>query len=248
MAKITASNEISKKLISLHSKHGYRSEQYLVWAIDDYLADLTGQPKKEPPPKEVMPELFELGQLYAQAVIAAPPFTDVLGKTYMDLVSTGGQKMLGQYFTPEPIARLMAGLTAPDITDINKAALFKLYEPTCGSGVMVLQFMRCLVENHGAAVLEKISVTGIDLESVCAKMFAAQMLANGLIHGFSYGELLVLQGNSLGDPAKLNVIVHASHVKFEGKLPPAKHPVRIEAIKEAAKGVIKHKEGQLTLF
>src|SRR5690606_20584284 len=149
MATITASNEISKKLISLHSKHGYRSDQYLVWALDDFLADLTGQRKKQPPPQEVMPELFELGQLYARSAIAAPPFTDVLGSTYMDLVSTGGQKVLGQYFTPEPVARLMAGLVAPDISAINNSELFRLYEPACGSGVMVLQFMHHLVERHG---------------------------------------------------------------------------------------------------
>lgn len=248
MAKITASNEISKKLISLHSRHGHRSDQYLVWALDDYLADLTGQRKKQPPPKEVIPELFELGQMYARSVLAAAPFTDVLGDTYMDLVSTGGQKILGQYFTPEPIARLMVGLTAPDISEINNAELFRLYEPSCGSGVMVLQFMRYLVENHGPDVLEKISVTGIDLDSVCAKMFAVQMLANGMIHGFSYGELLVCQGNSLGDAANWNIIVHASHVKFEGKLPPAKHPARVEAIQEVAKVEIKRRDEQLALF
>lgn len=252
MAKPSVSNAISDRLISLNLKHGYRPEQYFSWAVDDHLADLTQQKKTDPPPKEVMPELFELGQLYSKEVVNNEPFTDVLGKTYMDLVSQGGQKMLGQYFTPEPVARMMSMINYPgDIQKSPENELYRVYEPSCGSGIMILQFCRTAMEHEGAEVLEKISLTAIDLDGLCAKMCAVQLLANAMLHRLSYGEILVLQGNSLGDPAKLKPLLHASHARFNGKLPEPPLPDRLEMIQKATVNQAKQRavfEDQLELF
>ena len=252
MAKPTSSNAISEKLFSLHMTHGYSSEQYLAWAVDDYLADLTQQKKNNPPPQDVMPILFELGQLYAKEVINNAPFSDILGRTYMDLVSRGGQKMLAQYFTPEPVARLMAQLNSADGIDrVPQDDLYRVYEPTCGSGVMLLQVCNAMAEHHGEAILERVSITAVDLDRMCSKMTSVQLLANAMMHQFSYGEILVLHGNSLGDPTKLTPIVHATHARLKGVVLPAQHPARTEMIRkvvEATPEVKKRCEEQLALF
>ena len=252
MAKPTSSNAISEALFSLHMKDGYSSEQYLTWAIDDFLADLTGQKKNNPPPKEVMPSLFEVGRLYANEVIKSVPFADILGRTYMDLVSRGGQKMLAQYFTPEPVARLMAQLSCPDgVESIPEGELYRIAEPTCGSGVMLLQACNALAEHNGIEILERISITAIDLDRICSKMTSVQLLASAMIHQFSYGEVVVLHGNSLGDPAKLTTIVHATHKSLEGRVLPSLHPARIEPIKqtiESRPDLRKRHEEQMELF
>lgn len=252
MAKPSASNAISKMLFTLNMKNGHRSEQYLTWAIDDYLADLTQQKKSNPPPAEVMPQLHELGKLYAEEVIKSEPFTDILGRTYMDLVSQGGQKMLAQYFTPEPVARLMSQITfTGNIRDPFAGDLFRVCEPCCGSGVMLLQACRTLTENEGWDVLGRVSLTAIDLDALCAKMTAVQLLANGMIHRFHYGELVVLSGNSLGDPTKLETVVHAYHASQVGKSVSAQHPARVRMIREVVEArpdLKKRHEEQLSLF
>lgn len=252
MATVKASNAISDTLISLHNKHGYRSEQYLGWAIDDYLADLTGKRKENPPPAEAMPQLRELGKLYAEEVIRCEPFSDILGRTYMDLVSTGGQKSLAQFFTPEPVSRAIAEMAKPDnVEEAAKGDLYRVMEPACGAGIMILQLCSAIAASEGFSALQHVSLCAIDLDPLCCKITAVQLLANTLIKGAQYGELIVLHGNALDDPTKLKTIVHASHTRWHGHIAPAQHPARIEALKavvEATPHIREQCEEQLALF
>lgn len=243
MAKFQGSNELSKLLFDCHNKHGYRVEQYLDWFLDDVLADLTQRRKANPPPQEVIPTLFDLGQAYAKEVGMAEPFSDMLGQTYMDIVNIGGQKMLGQYFTPAAVAKMMNQLTYQK-NESDK--LFTVCDPACGSGVMLLTFAQVVAECEGLAGLENYSFTGVDLDPICAKMFAAQMLANVFIHQIEVGEIAVLQGNSLGLPSELKSVLHVSHNKH--RVAPINHPKRLEGIRQAAEEKHFSADDQLEMF
>ena len=51
-------------------------------------------------------------QMGKAAKAVASPFMDVLGPLYMELGSRGARAQLGQYFTPWPIAEMMATISA----------------------------------------------------------------------------------------------------------------------------------------
>lgn len=234
---------ISAKLLSLHCRNGYRADQYFSWMLDDVLADLTRQKKANPPPVEVMPDLFELGRLYAQAVTHDEPFTDILGAIYMDLASHGSKQALGQYFTPACVARMMARMT---YEKRENERLISCCDPACGSGVMMLQMAAEILEQEGPYGLERYSFVGVDLDAICARMFAAQMLANTYLHGMNYGELLVYRGNSLGAWVDLEPVVHAALPEREREILPATHPDRVEMVREQV--TRRNESEQLSLF
>ena len=191
--------ELFKKITSLHQK-GFNAMEVFSWMIDDCLAGF-GRPLPAMPPKELHSHLFELGQLYAQEVIDRPPFTDILGLVYMEIVSHWQKKGSGQYFTPFEVAKLMSQMVNEPLPDKE---VIRICEPTCGSGVMLL----AILSNHikQPDVLKRLSLTMIDLDLVCSRMAPLQILANQLIYQFPLGELLAQQGNSLGDLKELNVI------------------------------------------
>lgn len=204
--------------------------------MDDVLADITGKRKTEIPPESVIEQLFELGGLYANEVASQELFTDILGRTYMDLVSQGAQQTMGQFFSPEPLARLMASMSYE--YKVLEDRLISVCDPACGSGVMVLQFAREVVAREGIKGLLKYSFVGVDIDWLCSKMFAVQMLANAMLHQAPYGELLVMNGNSLGSVSNLKVIVHAYAEERKHEISPSLDPERINAINHAAKTVI----------
>ena len=108
-----------------------------------------------------------------------------------------------------------------------------------------------LAEHHGLEILERVSITAVDLDRICSKMTSVQLLANAMIHQFSYGEVVVLHGNSLGDPTRLTPIVHATHGSLKDKVLPSLHPARIEPIKQAVKSnpeLKKRHDEQMELF
>ena len=213
--------------------------------MDDVLACF-GVKMLEEPPKEVIPVLFELSSLYGKEVIQHDPFYDVLGDTYMDLVSAWGQKALGQYFTPWPVAKMMAAINYTG-TEATEKALIRVCDPACGSGAMMLAFAQHIVETHGTAALKNYSFTGIDLDRFCTRIFPCQMLSSAFVHQIELGELLVYHGNSLGPLDDLNVVVHVTRADLpKAEYLPAKAPQRapmIEKIAQTAKA-----QGQLSLF
>ncbi|MGX3020397.1 N-6 DNA methylase [Ursidibacter sp. B-7004-1] len=70
---------------------------------------------------------------------------DFLGSVFMSLDLGDGYK--GQYFTPSHIADLMAKVTLQGCENIiAKQGFITLYEPTCGSGVMVIGCINAMFE------------------------------------------------------------------------------------------------------
>lgn len=95
--------------------------------------------------------------------------------------------------------------------------------------------MRGLTERHGKAALAHWSISAIDLNNLCARICAAQVLSNLLVHSGTLGELVVYQGNALGPPDSLQVVVHTTVADLTPDLVlPALNPSRVAALRAAA--------------
>lgn len=108
---------------------------------------------------EIFPKI--LGQLQMQ--VYHNPYSDILGE-YFTLNITNGHN--GQYFTPEPVCKLMTKIQGDDTIE-EKSVL----DPTCGSGRMLLSF----AEEHPNNFFY-----GADISSTCAKMSTVNFFLNGL--------------------------------------------------------------------
>jgi methylase of polypeptide subunit release factors len=81
-----------------------------------------------------------LGQLILE--MEAQPYTDLLGETYMEL--RGSKQLGGEFYTPQPICRLMAKMLLPDNPDDQP---FTVHETACGSGRMILAVAQTYAED-----------------------------------------------------------------------------------------------------
>lgn len=232
------------KAFTHHEMNKHRIHEWWSFFIKDILA---GMGKKiETPWSEYQKEhLYKIGQEYAKAVIALPPFYDILGTLYMELSSKGSSKYLAQYFTPMPIAQMMTKMTMPDKLPEEKN-IFRIYEPATGSGVMVLSALAHFLE-HGEDQLHKISITANDLDRICCGMTTAQIMANLHIHQLSLGEIFITHGNTLGRPEDLSIFYHAARPDYPTMSIKVLSNI-LEANKAEIQRKIDEKKSQLSLF
>jgi hypothetical protein len=212
----------------------------LRWLACDVLADLVGLSHIDPPPPEVRDWLRDTAALYAERV-TRHPFADLLGLVYQEVASRSKCKGLGQFFTPDPVAHFMGSVVSADARHAGPPArggLWRACEPCRGSGGLMLGLLQALMEQHGQHCLRHWSVTVIDLDPLCVRLCAAQLLANLLLHGGQLGELVVYEGNALGRREELGVVAHLTLPDLTPDLVlPAMHPARIAALREAARTV-----------
>lgn len=71
-------------------------------------------------------------------------YCDFLGQIYMDMEF--GNPAAGQYFTPYPVAKMMALMTTPTLPMPDGKHYFTVMEPAMGSGVMVIAMAEVLHE------------------------------------------------------------------------------------------------------
>lgn len=225
----------AKDLIEACCRVGkYQPYEMLRWLVDDILGSL-GVRWREPPPEDTFDWLREHSGRFADLVVRFP-FQDVLGFVYQELGSRGQRKALGQFFTPPAFAELVASVTAPSLEELPKERLARACEPACGSGAMILAFLGTQIATHGADVLRCWSVTAIDLDPMCARMCAAQVLSNLLLQGLELGELVIYRGNALGRWTELEVVVHATTRDLTADVVlPALHPSRLAALRDTAR-------------
>lgn len=146
---------------------------------------------------------------YEADLRAHAPFSDLLGEIYMDLASRYSQRSMGQYFTPKPIASLMAAMqSGPAAMPADR--MLRVIEPSVGSGVMLLAMLEQVVERHGPRALRQLSLTGIDLDGLCCRMAAAQLLVSVAMLDATLGELMILQGNALAPAEELSIVIHCT--------------------------------------
>lgn len=230
-----ASDAAVKRLIAACVRMGrFQPHELLRWLVDDVLAGF-GLRSEAPPHSDAIPWLRENTALYAEAVIRHP-FDDVLGMIYQELSSHGHRGALGQFFTPASISRFIAEVLtpAPTIAEDERRPnrLLRACEPACGSGAMLLAFIEAQVAAKGRTALRRWSITGIDLDPLCSRMCAAQILANLFTQRLELGELVIYRGNALGPREGLSVVIHTTVADLTPDIVlPAMHPSRIEALR-----------------
>lgn len=101
--------------------------------------------------------------------------TDYLGDQFriLDLAKL----YRGQFFTPMSVARLMAGmvLATQDLSQlIQEKGFVRLYEPTAGSGVLVIAFAS-LMQEAGFDPTQHLHVTAVDVDPTAAYMCFIQL-------------------------------------------------------------------------
>lgn len=107
---------------------------------------------------------------YLTDAFNADPFHDYLGRVYMECF--GGNKNLGQCFTPEGVCEVCAHTA---IDSIPKNGEYKtLYEPACGGGAMTIAALGVL-HRAGYNYQRYLRITTEDLDSLCVHMCYVQL-------------------------------------------------------------------------
>lgn len=111
---------------------------------------------------------------------------DVLGDAYEYLIgmfAAGAGKKAGEFYTPQAVSTILARIVAT-----GKTRLRSVYDPTCGSGSLLLRVAREVEEVghfHGQ-------------EAVRTTYNLARM--NMILHGVSHRAFTIRQGDTLEDP------------------------------------------------
>lgn len=135
-------------------------------------------------------DISNLKQLFCLLVEALEgEFHDFLGGVFMELGL--GSNEMGQFFTPYPLARLIASLTAGDEQQqqLKTCPWITLSEPTSGAGGMVIAFAEVMLQ-RGLNPAEQLLVTATDIDPLAADMTFIQLSLLGI-------PAIVNTGNSL---------------------------------------------------
>lgn len=102
---------------------------------------------------------------------------DYLGKLYMDTIP---QSKLGQFFTPFHLSMLTSKISIKDSDirkDIDEKGKIVLYEPSCGSGGMILAMVKRLQElGYNPSEVLEVHASDIDINSVCMTFIQLSLL------------------------------------------------------------------------
>ena len=112
---------------------------------------------------------------------------DILGDAYeylMRLFATESGKSKGQFYTPAEVSRVIAQVL--EVNSENTKASTRVYDPTCGSGSLLLKV--------AAQAGKQITLEGQEMDNTTAGL--ARM--NMIIHDFPTAR--IEQGNTLSDP------------------------------------------------
>jgi len=125
----------------------------------------------------------ELGRLFGLYVEAVEdlPFRDILGSLFMRLDVNSVRA--GQYFTPWPIAEMMARMTFDReefLRLVKERGSVSVCDPACGSGVMLLAFGKVVHDALGRDGTNGLRLYGTDIDSRCVAMCRIQLRMNGL--------------------------------------------------------------------
>lgn len=136
--------------------------------------------------RESHPWERELVKAYMEAVMWAPPFTDILSDVHGLMLYDRKAEGLGQHFTPKDLAQLTADL-AECHTKRHKPKGDTVYDPTCGAGGLILPMLAMRDEAH----LARTTVVAQDIDPLCSAMTALQILAGQVVSRCLIGEVRV---------------------------------------------------------
>lgn len=118
---------------------------------------------------------------------------DSLGKVFMTM--NQANKAIGQFFTPFSTSKLCAQIILKDkIDELKKdnSKVYRLLEPSCGSGGMIIAMVQEFVENK-INPQKQLKVVAQDIDSRAVCMTFVQLTLLGL-------DAVIAQGNTLSEP------------------------------------------------
>lgn len=127
---------------------------------------------------------------------------DYLGKLYMDTIP---QTKLGQFFTPFHVSQLTSNISVKnsDIkSEIDKKGKIVLYEPSCGSGGMILAFAKRLKDmGYEPSRFLEVYAGDLDINSVYMTYIQLSMLNINarVIRGDSLNTTLEVENKDIFD-------------------------------------------------
>lgn len=171
--------ELKKILISRGVK-GYHDREFFRFWLQAVWAFLSGD--TELYQKELgqynVDEGKLLGKMFNLYVEAAEvfQFQDILGELFQEIDSASVRA--GQFFTPWPLALINAQVTFDEKTFDQDTVT--VHDPACGSGIMLLAFASITYERLGVLGLNKLRLSGQDIDNRCILMSKIQLRINGL--------------------------------------------------------------------
>ncbi|MBB4735234.1 type I restriction enzyme M protein [Micrococcus cohnii] len=114
---------------------------------------------------------------------------DLFGDAYeylMQMYAANAGKSGGEYYTPQEVSELLARITVVGKTQVNK-----VYDPTVGSGSLLLKFDKVLGKNNVRQGFygQEINLTTYNLARI-----------NMFLHGVNYSHFNLAHGDTLIDP------------------------------------------------
>ncbi len=140
---------------------------------------------------------FEWFRFFIEKLTAEKPYEDNLGYIFHK-VSNIDKKNLGQSFTPNDLSKLISVLLNHSVTNIQTHR--KFYEPTCGTGSLVLATV-------GDSDCQTAEVTINDLDLTLVKACYIQLALNQLINR-KHKTLIIraFNGDALTDFSKSHLV------------------------------------------
>lgn len=175
-----------------HSSHAEVFSDFLIYVVGCFLVE--GDPKSaEAFQKKYgkdypnFKEMFHaLVKCYDDSVTEDDSWCDPLGAIYEEISSSHKASSMGQFFTPEEVCIMMAAMTAGNSSEDGKKGGKYVSDPCSGSGRLLLAMNATQLGNFYSCV---------DLDPMCARMTAINMLFHGLRGQVNCGDALWLPDN-----------------------------------------------------
>lgn len=185
----TAFSKLTESTVGTKSQHDFAG---LFSAVDHNSPNL-GRDVKQKSAKmaEVMRELGSLNLSSTDADI------DLLGDAYEYLIgqfASNAGKKAGEFYTPQEVSTLVARILAA-----KKPSMKSVYDPTCGSGSLLLRVMREAVKDDPKRA-KRISLYGQELITETYNL--ARM--NLILHGVNWQNFAIQNGNTLTEDLHLS--------------------------------------------
>ena len=145
----------------------------------------------------------------------------------MTMYASAAGKSGGEFFTPQEVSELLARITV-----VGKKAVNKVYDPACGSGSLLLKFVKVLGHDnvHQGFFGQEINLTTYNLCRI-----------NMFLHDVNFEKFDIAHGDTLIDPAHLDdepfeaIVSNPPYsIKWEGK----DNPLLINDSRYAPAGVL----------
>lgn len=170
-----------------------------------------------------LPTIQAMTKAYIAAVIAEPPYTDILTEVISRHVGRGGEG-LGQFLSPADLADLVSHMAGEHVQrhpfpddgrDYTVADI-----AGCGAGSLLLSRLRRIV-SHEADLLPKVKVVGVDIDADMMRATAVQIGVGTLFKQIPLGRVHVYNCNALLDFHAGNKDLRPAFVLYdEGKANP----------------------------